>query len=163
MSKISETKYIYGLFSNTDFNNTTPPESCGFDLTTGEDKFCCTDLGPNSQLVNEPQKPLFKPERHDRTAYPCMDYTSKCEEWTRYYPEHCSPDYTPSGYSVNRYPFMREVCQESCRKIQESQGEPGYFSRTKSVRSNKCENVSFFIQSQAIYNPKFLKRFLNSN
>ena len=147
---------LYGLFPNTDFNNTTPPESCGFDLTTGEDKFCCSDLGPNSKLVNEPQKPLFK--QNDGTAYPCMDHTSKCEEWTRNYPEHCSPDYTPSGYSVNRYPFMREVCQESCRKIQESQGAPGYFSGAKSFRSNKCENVRL-----VTHNPKFLNRSLNSD
>ena len=144
------------FFPYIDFNNTTPPESCGFDLTTGEDKFCCTDLGPNSQLVNEPQKPLFK--QNDGTAYPCMDYTSKCEEWTRNYPEHCSPDYTPSGYSVNRYPFMREVCQESCRKIQESQGAPGYFSGVKSFRSNKCENVRL-----ANHNPNLLNRSLNSD
>ena len=141
MSKILETKHIYGLFSNTDFNNTTPPESCGFDLITGQDKFCCSDLGPNSKLVNEPQKPIFK--QNNGKAYPCIDYTPKCEEWSRNYPEHCSPDYTPSGYSVNRYPFMREVCQESCRKIQKSQGAPGYFSGVKSYRSNKCENVSF--------------------
>ena len=33
--------YLYVL----DFNNSTPPESCGFDKVTGEDKFCCSDLG----------------------------------------------------------------------------------------------------------------------
>ena len=142
------------FFPYIDFNNTAPPESCGFDLTTGEDKFCCSDLGPNSQLVNKPQKPIFK--QNNGKAYPCMDITPKCEQWVKNYPEHCNPDYS-SGYSVNRYPFMREVCQESCRKIQESQGAPGYFSGTKSFRSNKCENVRL-----ATHNPKFLNRSLNS-
>ena len=128
------------FFPYIDFNNTSPPESCGFDLTTGEDKFCCNDLGPNSQIVDKSQKPIFK--QNNGKAYPCMDNTPKCEEWTKNYPEHCTPDYS-SGYSVNRYPFMREVCQESCRKLQEFQGAPGYFSGAKSFRSNKCENVRF--------------------
>ena len=104
-----------------------PPESCGFDINTGEDMFCCSDL--NGQSIKEPQKPLFT---KNGKPYPCLDQTSHCDRWMKTNPKSCSP-YYKDGYIHNSYPFMREVCQESCRKI------------TPNFRSNKCDKVSAVI------------------
>ena len=112
-----------------DFINAKPPEACGYDESTGEDKFCCKDLDVNSQHVNEPQKPLFTDKRTGE-AYPCMDQTSHCERWIKINPESCNPDHKNPATGLSSYKFMREVCQESCRK------------KTTNFRSNKCDNVS---------------------
>ena len=58
-----------------------------------------------------------------------MDQTSHCEKWVQKFPENCEPNYDANGFSENRYPFMREVCQESCHK------------RSGNFRGNKCEKV----------------------
>ena len=108
-----------------DFSNLTPPESCGFDLSTGEDKFCCAHVDKDPVLESQP--PLFKDK--NGKAYPCMDQTSHCEKWVQKFPENCEPNYDTYGFSENRYPFMREVCQESCHK------------RSGNFRGNKCEKV----------------------
>ena len=116
------------LFFFSDFNNTKPPGYCGFDLDTGADKFCCSDLDPRgSRLIKEPQQPLFQ---KDSEAYPCLDQTTNCEKWIETNPESCTPVYV-DGFNNNSYPFMREVCQESCRKT------------VSNFRSNKCEKVTF--------------------
>ena len=38
--RIEENSFI------SDFSNGKPPEACGYEETTGEDKFCCQDTGP---------------------------------------------------------------------------------------------------------------------
>ena len=42
-----------------DFSKNEPPVSCGYDDTTGEDRFCCADTGRKSSRVTKPQPPLF--------------------------------------------------------------------------------------------------------
>ena len=125
---------IYSFFFS-DFNDTKPPGYCGFDLDTGADKFCCSDLDQNDKPIKEPQQPLFQ---KDSKAYPCADQTLHCERWIETNPESCTPLYvdgfnggvrTPR-FNQNSYPFMREVCQESCRK------------NASNFRSNKCEKVT---------------------
>ena len=69
-----------------DFNNTVPPISCGFDILTGEDMFCCKDL--NGQTIKEPQRPRFKDK--SGKAYPCMDQTPHCKRWATK-PKACIP------------------------------------------------------------------------
>ena len=118
------------FFSSLDFNEPIPPESCGFDLSTGEDKFCCADLDLNAKSVENPQLPLF-PGTNGK-ARPCMDQTSNCEKWAKSNPENCSPKYGSLGQSENRYPFMREVCQESCQ------------GATNNFRADKCKKVIIY-------------------
>ena len=118
-------KECLSTFFFLDFNNTKPPGYCGFD-DTGADKFCCLDLDPSDKPIKEPQQPLFQ---KDSEAYPCLDQTSYCKTWIKNNPESCTPMII-NGFNQNRYPFMREVCQESCRKI------------TSNFRSNKCDKVS---------------------
>ena len=89
--------YFY-LFS--DFNQDKPPTTCAFDELTGEDKFCCQDLGADRQRVREPQAPQFP-------SYPCIDHTSHCSRWVKNEPKSCSPEH-------KSYPFMRESCQKTC-------------------------------------------------
>ena len=117
----------YFVFS--DFNNTKPPGYCGFDQDTGADKFCCSDSDPSDTPIKEPQQPLFQ---KDSKAYPCSDQTSHCERWIETNGESCTPLYV-GGFNQNSYPFMREVCQESCRKT------------AFNFRSNKCEKVTSYI------------------
>jgi hypothetical protein len=109
-----------------DFEKATPPKACGFDKATGEDKFCCKDLNQNSERVLEPQKPLFT-DKKTGNAYPCMDHTRHCERWIIESPRSCNPRHNnTNGFSS--YPFMREVCQETCTKKEKEK-----------FRSNKCE------------------------
>ena len=62
-----------------------------------------------------------------------MDQTSHCEKWAKSNPENCSPKYSSFGQSENRYPFMREVCQESCQ------------GTTNNFRSDKCKKVILYL------------------
>ena len=94
-------------------------------VSTGEDKFCCAHIDKDPVLESQP--PLFKDK--NEKAYPCMDQTSHCEKWVQKFPENCEPNYDTNGFSENRYPFMREVCQESCHK------------RSGNFRGSKCEKV----------------------
>ena len=71
----------------------------------------------------EPQKPLFL---NISQAYPCMDQTSHCKRWIETDPRSCDPPPVDSN-SFSSYPFMREVCQETCRQ------------KTENFRSNKCD------------------------
>ena len=113
----------------SDFSTTKPPGYCGFDQDTGADKFCCSDSDPNDKPIKEPQQPLFQ---KDSKAYPCSDQTSHCERWIETNAESCTPLYV-GEFNQNSYPFMREVCQESCRKI------------ASNFRSNKCEKVTSWL------------------
>ena len=70
------------IISILDFNNTLPPEACGYDKSTGEDMFCCSDLDKNSQKVLKAQAPLFT-NKTTKQAYSCMDQTSHCERWIK--------------------------------------------------------------------------------
>ena len=114
------------LFS--DFTNSTPPQSCGFDRETGEDKFCCLDSDSDNKRIKTPQPPLFK---KDSKAYPCVDHTPYCKQWLKNNDFHCTPNYRKDKNnflrSWNSYPFMREVCQESCKTKSD-----------KSYRAKKC-------------------------
>ena len=116
------------IFYVLDFNRSMPPESCGFDKVTGEDKFCCSDLGPEQKLVEEPQLPLFLDK--NSKAYPCMDQSSHCQKWIENSPGSCIPRFEAThGNARNSYSFMREVCQETCNQ------------KIDSFRSDKCKNV----------------------
>ena len=126
------THIIYVL----DFNNSMPPESCGFDKVTGEDKFCCSDLGPEQKLVEEPQLPLFLDK--NSKAHPCMDQSSHCKKWIENSPGSCTPRFDATfGNARNSYSFMREVCQETCNQKIDSFRD--------SFRSDKCKKVIVYI------------------
>ena len=43
-----------------DFSNNEPPQSCGYDDSTGEDRFCCAEVQRrDGTYVTKPQPPLF--------------------------------------------------------------------------------------------------------
>ena len=96
--KLEKTFYYFNLFA--DFNQDKPPSTCSYDKTTGEDKFCCQDLGPDRQRITEPQAPQFP-------SYPCIDHTSHCSRWVKNEPKSCNSEH-------KSYPFMRESCQKTC-------------------------------------------------
>ena len=86
--------------------------------------FCCTDFGSNR--IVKPQSPLFT---KNSKPYPCVDHTSHCQRWIRENPNSCSPDHeNKDGFSS--YPFMREVCLETCNQ------------KLDNFRSNRCKNVT---------------------
>ena len=85
--------------------NDKPPQSCGYDDSTGEDRFCCKDTDPDTPRIENPQPPLFPKE--DLNPRPCLDHSSHCTRWAEDHPESCEPG-NPG------YPFMREACQDSC-------------------------------------------------
>ena len=89
----------------SDFSHDQPPQSCGYDETSGEDTFCCEDTDPSSQRVDKPQPPLFPNDGSNSRS--CIDHTSHCARWVKDHPESCKAG--NPGYA-----FMREVCQESC-------------------------------------------------
>ena len=66
-------------FTFSDFSNALPPDSCGFDETTGEDKFCCTFADPSSVGVDQTQPPIFPIDGSN--PRPCIDHTSHCTRW----------------------------------------------------------------------------------
>ena len=105
-----------------------PPLSCGFDLKTGEDNFCCVESDTENPKIEKPQPPLFK---KDSKPYPCLDQSSYCKKWLEKEDFHCTPHYrkdkTNFTRTWNSYPFMREVCQESCKTKSD-----------KSYRAKKC-------------------------
>ena len=92
--------FLISIYIFSDFNQDKPPTTCAFDEITGEDKFCCQDLGPDRQRVSGPQAPQF-------SSYPCIDHTSHCSRWVKNEPKSCSPEH-------KSYPFMRESCQKTC-------------------------------------------------
>ena len=118
-----------------DFENNRPPASCGFDLSTGEDKFCCAAQDFESKKIIQPQDPLYT--QKNGKAYPCIDFTTYCKQWADDYPQNCYPNYNNESDLMNRYPFMREVCQKSCQEIADKDG--------KVFRANKCKNVSKYL------------------
>ena len=70
--RIFQTKFIKLFNPCIDFSNDDgPPEYCGFDETTGEDKFCCSDT--NGQPITENQPPQF-PTSSNKPR-PCIDHT----------------------------------------------------------------------------------------
>ena len=96
---------IYSTFFSKDFLNDQPPDNCGFDPLTGEDRFCCS----GSDLINvSPQAPQF-PRPGSRIPRPCIDHTTHCSRWAKKYPDSCLPG-NPG------YEFMREACQQSCER-----------------------------------------------
>ena len=95
------------LIKFSDFSKDFPPESCGFDETTGEDTFCCTFADPSSVGVDQTQPPIFPIEGSN--PRPCIDHTTHCARWAADHPESCNPGNL--GYS-----FMREACQKSCER-----------------------------------------------
>ena len=121
----------YTFFTHIDFNNITggPPELCGWDLSSGEDKFCCEDLhGEPSlrsrrNLVTNPQPPLY-PEKESGNARPCRDHSPECARWASVKPDSCKPHPDPlSAESLDHsYQFMREACMESCGRCQDFVG-----------------------------------------
>ena len=73
-----------------DFSNITdgPPTLCGYDVNTGEDKFCCKDLDPSNLRVSMPQSPLF-PETNSgsksvlMTSNSCSSGPMQCNDITK--------------------------------------------------------------------------------
>ena len=104
-----------------DFNEKMngPPILCGWDLETGEDKFCCKDLDPTTPRVNMPQPPMF-PEKGSNEARPCRDHSTECPKWAKNRPDSCKPHPDPSSNeSINHsYEFMREACMETCGRCE---------------------------------------------
>ena len=108
-----------------DFSNITngPPTLCGYDVNTGEDKFCCKDLDPSTLRVSMPQSPLF-PETNSGAARPCRDHSPECPRWAETKPDSCDPhpdldDPDSIEASDHSYEFMREACMESCGRCQD--------------------------------------------
>ena len=113
--------YIEEFLTLVDFNEKTngPPKLCGWDLETGEDKFCCKDLDPSTPRVNMPQPPMF-PEKGSNEARPCRDHSTECPKWAKNRPDSCKPHPDPlSNGSINHsYEFMREACMETCGRCE---------------------------------------------
>ena len=97
-----------------DFSGKGPPTLCGWDVDTGEDKFCCKDL--DSGGVSMPQPPLF-PDKDTNEARPCRDHSKECPKWAKKKPDSCHPSQeSPESdeFLKHSYEFMREGCMESC-------------------------------------------------
>ena len=96
-------------------NEKEPPTPCGYDKTTGEDKFCCSDL--ESDYRHQPQPPLFPDPNNPSRARPCIDQTPKhCQRWILANRDSCKPSHR-NKLGFSSYEFMREVCQETCSKV----------------------------------------------
>ena len=81
-----------------------PPLSCGFDIQTGEDHFCCTENSSNEFDIEDhstPQPPRFY---QNEKAWPCVDLTEMCTKWDK---KGCDPNH-------ESYEFMKYTCMESC-------------------------------------------------
>ena len=81
-----------------------PPLSCGFDIQTGEDHFCCTENSSNEFDIEDhstPQPPRFY---QNEKVWPCVDLTEMCTKWDK---KGCDPNH-------ESYEFMKYTCMESC-------------------------------------------------
>ena len=100
-----------------DFSNIAggPPTLCGWDVDTGEDKFCCKDLDPSTPRVFMPQPAIF-PEKNSNSPRQCRDHSPQCKIWAKNKPDSCKPHPKPDSFEAvdHSYEFMREACMETC-------------------------------------------------
>jgi len=85
--------------SANDFNGDSPPLSCGWSQTTGEETFCCKGTS-QPKLVKQtiPQK---------YGDYECEDLTPFCKDFFVKTPSSCRP-------SHESFDFMRRACMQTC-------------------------------------------------
>lgn len=103
-----------------DFHKTSPPRNCGYDETTGEDKFCCAYL--DGQKIDIPPQPPQFPEKGWK-ARPCQDHITLCKKWVKSHPDSCTQDH-------KSFEFMKVACMESCGRCN---GKVNFFYKLPST------------------------------